>query len=82
MGPLDEWTCQIVTLIILKHATMTLLGLNQPIYICNDLPLFFRITIHIHEYANYANMIRFIVDHGMKGLCLTFILVQNLVIYD
>ena len=24
IGPLDEWTCQIVPLIILKHATMTL----------------------------------------------------------
>ena len=26
IGPLDDWTCQIVTLIILKHATMTILG--------------------------------------------------------
>ena len=26
IGPLDEWTCQIVPLIISKHATMTILG--------------------------------------------------------
>ena len=30
----------------------------------------------IHEYANYANKVRCIFDHGMKGLCLSFILVQ------
>ena len=26
IGPLDDWTCQIATLMILKHATMTILG--------------------------------------------------------
>ena len=25
IGPLDEWTCQITPLIIVKHATMTIL---------------------------------------------------------
>ena len=30
---MNEWTCQIVALMILKHATMTILGWNQPIYI-------------------------------------------------
>ena len=61
---------------------MTILGRNQPIYICIDFPLIFSVLINIHEYANYANMIRCIFDHGMKGLCLSFISVQNLVIYD
>ena len=73
-------TCQIVTIIILKHATMTILGGNQLIYICNDFSLFFSVFIYIHEYANYANVIRCIFDHGMKGLCLSFILVQIVVI--
>ena len=40
IGTLDEWTCQIVTLMIFKHATMTILGRNQPIHIFNDFPLF------------------------------------------
>ena len=61
---------------------MTILGRNQPIYICNDFPLIFSVFINIHEYANYENVIRCIFDHGMKGLCLSFILVQILVIYD
>ena len=57
IGPLDEWNCQIVILIILKHATMTILGIDQPIYIFNDFPLCFSIFVNIHEYTNYANMI-------------------------
>ena len=61
---------------------MTILGWNQPIYICNDFPLFFSVFINIHEYANYANKVRCIFDHGMKGLCLSFILAQILVLYD
>ena len=61
---------------------MTILGWNQPIYICIDFPLFFSVFINIHEYANYANIVCCIFDHGMKGLCLSFILVQVLVIYD
>ena len=61
---------------------MTILGLNQPIYICNDFPLFFSVFINIHDYANYANKVHCIFDHGMKGLCLSFILVQILVLYD
>ena len=28
IGPLNEWTCQMVALIILKYATMTILGSN------------------------------------------------------
>ena len=51
IGPLDEWTCQIVALIILKHATIAILIWNQPIYICNDFPLFFAfllIFINMH----------------------------------
>ena len=61
---------------------MKILGINQPIYISIDFPLFFSVFINIHEYANYANMVRCIFDHGMKGLCRSFILVQILVIYD
>ena len=54
----------------------------KPIYICNDFPLFFSVFINSHEYANYANKVRCIFDHGKKGLCLSFILVQILVLYD
>ena len=61
---------------------MTIFGWNQPINICNDFPLFFSVFINIHEYANYANMVCCIFDHGMKGLCLRFNLVHILVIYD
>ena len=42
-------------------------------------PLFFGVFIEIHE---YANMVHCMFDHGMKSLCLSFILVQILVIYD
>ena len=52
------------------------------VYICNDFPLFFSVFINIHEYANYANNVRCIFDHGVKGLCLSFIFVQILVLYD
>ena len=61
---------------------MTILGWNQLIYICTDFPLFFSVFINIHEYSNYANKVYCIFDHGMKGLCLSFILVQILVLYD
>ena len=61
---------------------MTILGWNQLIYICNDFPLFFSVFINIHEYVNYANKVHCIFDHKMKGLCLSFILVQILVLYD
>ena len=61
---------------------MTILGSNQPIYIFNDFPLFFSVFINFHEYANYANMITCIFDHGMKGPCLSFNLVHILVNYD
>ena len=43
--------------------------------------LIFSVFINVHEYANFANMITCIFDHGMKDLCLSFHLVQNLVIY-
>ena len=45
-------------------------------------PYFFSVFIIFHESANYANMITCIFDHGMKGLCPSFNLVQILVIYD
>ena len=45
-------------------------------------PYFFSVFINIHEYANYANMVCCIFDNGIKGLCLSFILVQILVLYD
>ena len=61
---------------------MSILGWNQPIYICIDFPLFLSVFIYIHEYANYANMVCGIFDHGMKDIWLSFILVQILVIYD
>ena len=47
----------------------------------NEFP-FFSVFINFHEYANYANVITCIFDHERKGLCLSFILVQTLVIYD
>ena len=72
-GPLDEWTCQIVIMIILKQATMTKLGWNQHKYFFKDFLLFFSVFINIHEYANYANMITCIFDQGMKGLSLALI---------
>ena len=49
---------------------MTILGWNQPIYICNDFPLFFSVLIDIHKYANYANMVRCIVDMEWKAYVL------------
>ena len=61
---------------------MTLLGWNQPIYKFNDFPLFFSSFLNIHKNANNANMICCKFDHGIKGLYLSFILVQILVIYD
>ena len=48
----------------------------------NDFALFFSVIINIHEYASYANMITCIFDNGMKGLRLSFNLVQILVIYS
>ena len=39
---------------------------------------FFNVFINIHEYANYANMVRCIFDNGMKGLCLSFTNFSNL----
>ena len=44
-------------------------------------PYFFSVFINIHEYANYANMITCIFDHGIKGLFLNFNLVKSVVIY-
>ena len=38
----------------------------------NDFPYFFNFFMNIHEYANYAIMITFIFDKGMKGLYLSF----------
>ena len=35
-----------------------------------------------HEYANYANKVICISDREIKGLCLSFYLVPNLVAYD
>ena len=60
---------------------MTILGRNQTIYTFNDFPLFFIVVINIHESATYANMITFTFDHEMNELCLSFHLVQILVIY-
>ena len=60
---------------------MRLLGRNPPIYIFKAFPLFFSNFINIHEYPNYDIMITCIFDHGIKGLYLSFNLVQILVIY-
>ena len=57
-GPLDEWTCQIVKLIISKHATMTILGWNQPIYILMISP-FLVLFIIIHEYSKDIGLLSF-----------------------
>ena len=51
------------------------------LFFFNDFPLFFSVFINMNEYTNYANMITYIFDHGMKGLCLNFNLVLILVIY-
>ena len=50
-----------------KHVCLLLLH-KHPIYAFNDFPLFFSVFIDIHEYANYANMITCIFDHGMKDV--------------
>ena len=52
------------------------IGMESAYLYFNDFLLFFSVFINIHEYANYANMITCIFDHGMKGLCLSFYLVQ------
>ena len=39
------------------------------------------LIVNIHEYANYANMITFIFDHGMNDLCLSCHSVQIVVIH-
>ena len=57
------------------------IGMKSAYLYFNDLPLFFSVLINIREYANYANMITCIFDHGIKALCLSFNLVQILVIY-
>ena len=57
------------------------IGMKQPIYTFNEFSLFFSVFINIHEYPNYANMITYIFDHQIKDLCLSFHLVQILVIY-
>ena len=53
------------------------IGMKPAFYTFNDFPIFFSVFINIHEYANYANTITCIFDHGMKNLCLSFHLVQN-----
>ena len=40
-------------------------------------PYFFSIFMNIHKYEKYANMMTCIYDHEMKGLCLSFNLVQR-----
>ena len=55
----------------IKHATMIILGWNQPIYNFYDVPLIFSIFINTHEYANYAKTIFCIFDHEIKGVCLS-----------
>ena len=57
-------------------------GMKSAYLYFNEFPLFISVFINIHEYAHYANVIICIFDHRMKGLlCLSFNLVQNLVIY-
>ena len=77
-GWIDLSNCNIDDI---KHATMTILGWNKPIYIFYDFPLSFSVFKDTHEYANYANMITCIFDHGIKGVCLSINLVQILIIY-
>ena len=55
--------------------------INFSLFIFLMIFFFFSAFMNIHEYANYANKITYIFDHGMKGLCLSFDLVQILVIY-
>ena len=43
--------------------------------------LILSVFINIHKYANYANMTTCIFDPGIKGLRLSFKLVQSLVIF-
>ena len=52
------------------------IGMKPAYLFFNDFSLIFSVFINIHEYANYANMITCIFDHGIKSLCLSFNLVQ------
>ena len=55
-----------------KTCNNAIIGMKSA-YLCfNDFPLFSNVFIYIHEYANYANTIICIFDHGMKALRLTF----------
>ena len=56
------------------------IGMKSAYLYYTDFPLFFSLFINIYEYANYANMITCILDHEMNDPCLSFHLVQILVI--
>ena len=60
----------------IKTCNNDITGMKSAYLYFHDFPLFFRIFIYIHQYANYANMITCIFDHEMKGICLSFNLVQ------
>ena len=55
------------------------IGMKSAFFIFLMISLIFSIFINIHEYANYANMITCIFDHGMKGRYLSFNSVEILV---
>ena len=53
------------------------IGIKSAYLYFNDFPLFLAFLL---IFINYANMITCTFDHGKKGLCLSFNLVQILVI--
>ena len=71
MGPLDEWTCQIVSLITDDIATCNndIMGLKSTcLSFLMMFPDFFLLFSNIHEIANFANRINCISDHEMKDM--------------
>ena len=55
------------TIDYIKTCTNDTIGMKSAYLYFNDFPLFFRVFIIIHEYANYANMITCIFDNGIKA---------------
>ena len=81
IGPLDEWTCQIVSLITDDITTCNSDNMElklKPVYVFSGVSYFF----NIHEIANFANKVICKSDHEIKDLQINFNLVPILVVYD
>ena len=57
-------------------------GCDQTMHGKNTFTLFLKGFINNYKYANYANKIICISNQEIKGLCLSFLLVSILVVYD